>query len=237
VRQAFSFAIDRNLISKIRSKGDTPNNTLIPPELGQYLDYNELTNKFTKDFGDKFDSNGYHPDLARKILAKAGYPNGTNFPEVEFLIPNRDDAKLLAEAMQALWEKELNVNVKINAMEWKNFLTQLRDDPPHLFRLNWGADYPDPDTFMQLFSSRNQINYGHWSNSHYDSLIKAAAASNNMSIRKKLYSEAEYLISQDEVGIIPLYIDSQLIFKRKYVSGLRVNPMDIVFLDKINLVE
>lgn len=237
LRQAFSLAIDRELIKTIRSKGDTANNTLIPPKLGQYLDYNTIARRFEQDFGKEFNLNGYHPELARKILAEAGYPNGKNFPEVEMLIPNRDDAKLLAETLQALWKKELNITIKINAMEWKNFLTQLRDDPPPLFRLNWGADYPDPDTFMQLFSSQNQNNYGHWSNAKYDELIKTAAASTNLDLRRKLYTEAEYLISQDEIGIIPLYIDSQVIFKRSYVTGLKVNPMDIVFLDKVSLIK
>jgi len=139
--------------------------------------------------------------------------------------------------LQAIWKKELNVEVKITAMEWKSFLARLKDDPPELFRLNWGADYPDPDTFAQLFVSNNQINYGHWSNSLYDSLIKTAGASNNNELRKKLYTQAEFLLSQKELGIAPLYVDKQVIFSRSHVKNLEFNPMDIVFLDKVNLLK
>lgn len=237
VRQAFSFSIDRNLISKIRSKGDLANNTWIPPNLGQYLNNEYLKKEFKSTYRVAYRDDGFYPDLARKLLAEAGFPNGKNFPEIEFLIPNRDDTKLLAETLQAIWKKELNVNVKITAMEWKSFLTRLRDEPPEMFRLNWGADYPDPDTFGQLFVSNNQINYGHWSNPVYDSLIKKAGASNNFELRKKLYTQAEFLLTQKEAGIAPLYIDRQVIFSRAHVQNLDFNPMDIVFLDQVNLLK
>jgi oligopeptide transport system substrate-binding protein len=237
IRKAFSLSINRDLITKVRSKGDQANNTWVPPNLGQYLDYDYLKTQFKTNYGEDFTANGYHPELARKLLAQAGFPNGKNFPEVEFLIPNRDDTKLLAETLQAIWKKELNIEVKITAMEWKSFLTQLKDNPPELFRLNWGADYPDPDTFAQLFVSNNQINYGHWSNPLYDSLIKTAGASNDLALRKKLYSQAEFLLTQKEVAIAPLYIDKQVIFARNHVQNLEFNPMDIVFLDRVNLLK
>ena len=237
VRQAFAFSIDRNLITKVRSKGDLANNTWIPPNLGLYLDYDYIKQEFKSTYGVDYRQDGFYPELARKLLSQAGYPNGKNFPEVEFLIPNRDDTKLLAETLQAIWKKELNIEVKITAMEWKSFLTKLKDDPPELFRLNWGADYPDPDTFAQLFVSNNQINYGHWSSTSYDSLIKKAGASNDTNLRKKLYTQAEFLLTQKELGIAPLYIDKQVIFSRTRVQNLQFNPMDIVFLDRVNLLK
>ncbi len=218
IRQAFSYAIDRDILVKIRSRDDLANSTWIPPVLSGLPAVNS-----------------YLPELARQKLAEAGYPNGENFPEVEMLIPSREDAKLLAETLQAIWHKELNVKVKIKAMEWKVFLSTLRDDPPDIFRLNWSADYPDPDTFMQLFSTNNQANYGKWSNSQYDQLVQDAASTIDAQLRKKLYSRAEFLLTQEEMAIAPLFIDTQIIIKQKRVKNLEANSLDIVFLDKVQL--
>ncbi len=235
VRQALSFAIDRKALSQIRSRGDEANCTWIPPSLSKFLNYETLAHSFESRFGEGFQLNGYHPNLARKLLTEAGYPNGRNFPEVEFLIPSREDSKLQAETLQAMWSKELNIKVKINAMEWKVFLDTLRKNPPHLFRSSWGADYPDPDSFMQLFLSNNAFNEGRFTNTEYDALVNQAARSRDLETRRQLYTRAEQILSFEEAAIIPLYIDKQTILKKPWVKNLVFNPMDLVFLDRVNL--
>ena len=134
-----------------------------------------------------------------------------------------------------MWLENLGIEVKIEAMEWKVFLSSLRDDPSHLYRLNWGADYPDPDTFTGLFTASNQINYGHYKNPHYDDLSISAGTILDLEKRRKKYTKAEKLLSLEELAIIPLFIDTQTILKKDHVKGLVVNPMDICFLDEITL--
>lgn len=233
VRQAFAFAIDRKILCKIRSKNDIPNNTWIPPSLSELLDYAYLRSQFRTLFGEDFTLDGYHPELARRLLAQAGYPNGKNFPEIELLIPSRDDVKLQAETLQAMWAKELNVKVKINAMEWKVYLSTLEKNPPDLFRMSWGADYPDPDTFMQLFTKNNSFNHGRFNNPEYDALILKAGSIIDPQERKKLYSKAESILTIEETAIAPLFIDSQTILKKPWVKNLVITPMDLAFLDSV----
>lgn len=235
VRQALSFAIDRKALSKIRSKGDQANVTWIPPSLSKFLDYDLLNASFKKQFNETYTLDGYHPELARKLLQEAGFPDGKNFPDIELLIPSRDDVKLQAEALQAMWRKELNINIKINAMEWKVFLDTLKKDPPHLFRWSWGADYPDPDTFMQLFISNNSFNEGHFNNTEYDTLIQTAARSQDQILRRAYYSRAEAILTIEEAAIAPLYIERQTIMQKAWVKNLVLNPMDIVYLDKVRI--
>jgi oligopeptide transport system substrate-binding protein len=92
---------------KLRGRGDVATASWIPPGLKSF--YNE--------------SRGleYKPNEARALLKAAGYENGKNFPEVEYLYPSREDAKALAEIMHSMWKKELNINVKLVALEWKVF--------------------------------------------------------------------------------------------------------------------
>lgn len=233
VRQAMSFAIDRKLFAQIRSKGDLANSTWIPPSLGTYLNIEDLARSFKAKYQTEFRQDGYYPQLARKLLAQAGYPDGYNFPELELAVPSREDVKLQAEALQAMWRKELNIQVRITTMEWKVFLARLRSDTPDLFRSNWGADYPDPDTFMNLFLSTSPFNDVKFHNAKYDRLVKAAARSNKIKQRRKLYTQAEILLTQDQVAIAPLYIDRQTIIKKPWLKGFTYSPMDLVFLDKV----
>lgn len=237
LRQAFSYAINREILSKVRSKGDEANSTFIPPSLSQFLDYDTLLKNFEKKHlittsKEKY-LNGYYPNLARKLLKEAGYNDPKELKNLSFMVPNTESSKILAETLQSMWKKELDVEVKISTLEWKVFLNTLRDKPPDLFRLNWGADYPDPDSFMQLFTSHNQINYGGFSNPLFDNLIKEAGQIQDKKKRQKLYTKAELILSQEEMALAPLFIDSQIIIKKDYVKNLVVNPMDIVFLDKV----
>ena len=65
----------------------------------------------------------------------------------------------------------------LNAQEWKVFMKTLSEDTPHLYRLSWGADYPEPSTFLQLFTKNNPINYGKWYSAEYDDLVLKAMSS------------------------------------------------------------
>lgn len=219
VRKAFAYAINREKLTKVLGRGDIANATWIPPGLTQYFNSD-------KDLD-------YHPELARELLAQAGFKNGENFPEVEFMFPSVEIAKLLAETLQSMWKEELNIRVKLIGMEWKVFLSTLQRDPPDIFRLNWGADYPDPDTFMQLFTTHNRINYGKWSNAEYDSLVNQAAALTDVKARQKLYKKAEKILIDEEMGVTPIFVNTQLAIEKPYINNLIINSMDIVFLDEV----
>ncbi len=230
VRRAFSYAMNREIFPKVLGKGEVPNATWIPPGLPEFFDASKGLD--------------YKPELARQFLNQAGFAvkiknkkidlPGKAFPEVEFLYPSTESAKLLAETAQSLWKEELGIEVKLIAMEWKVFLDNLQRDPPHLFRLNWGADYPDPDTFMQLFTSTNPINHGKWTNLEYDILVDKAAAITDNKTRKALYRKAEKILTTDDMAIAPIFINTQILLKKDNIKGLSVNPMDTVFLDKVS---
>ena len=240
MRKAFSYAIDREALVNIIGKGDQANNTWIPPSLKNFFNTELLVQNFNKEFAltasEKDYQRGYFPKLAKEFFAKSKYKK-EDLEKIVFLIPNRETSKILAESLQAMWQQVLGITVEIQSLEWKVFLAKLKNDTPELFRLNWGADYPDPDTFISLFSSNNQINYGHFKNSQYDKLSQEAASILDLNTRKKLYSELETILSQQEQAIIPLFIDTQNILTKTNIKGLEVNSMDISFLDKVEILE
>ena len=219
VRAAFTHSIDRDIFPKVLNRGEIPCTCWIPPG---------LKNFYSPEIGLK-----YNPELARELLSKAGYHNGKDFPKVTMLFPTREDAKLITEALQAEWKKILNINVEIRNMEWKVYLSSLQRDPPHMFRMSWGADYPDPDTFMNLFTSFSGNNHGRWKNKSYDNLISLAARTLDLKKRQLFYKKAEKVLLEEEVVLAPLFFNTQVLLTKPWVKNLEFNSMDLIFCEKI----
>ncbi|MBI3591069.1 MAG: peptide ABC transporter substrate-binding protein [Candidatus Melainabacteria bacterium] len=221
VRAAFSYALDRKIFPKVLNRNEIPASTWIPPGLEKF---------YSPDIGCN-----YNPVLAKELLAEAGYPNGTNFPRVTMLFPTREDAKLIAEAAQASWQKVLNVKIEIANQEWKVYLATLQQNPPHLFRMSWGADYPDPDTFMTLFTSTSGNNHGRWKSETYDQIVDKAAATLDLGERQSLYRHAQKILLEEEIAIAPLFFNTQILLNKPWVKNFEFNSMDLVFCEKISV--
>lgn len=220
VRQAFSLAIDRSVFPKILRRGERPMGSWIPPELLGYAPSSAVS---------------YRLGAARHLLAVAGYPNGSGFPRVELLYPNREDARLVVEAIQDQLKRHLNVNVALINQEWRVYLETLHRDAPPLYRGSWGADYPDPETFMNLFTSHNGNNSTGWSNHIYDNLVDQASAEQDRRLRGELYRQADALLCQVEAPIAPTYLSTQNVMVKPWVHGMELNSLDLQFFQTVRV--
>lgn len=220
VRKAFALAINRKEITALLKGGQTPITSWIPKGLLAHNPKIGLT---------------FDPQKAKELLAKAGYPNGKGFPEVAFMFDTRDDNKLIAQRLQKQWKQVLGVNLRSQNEEWKVYLGRLKSDPPALFRQGWGADFPDPDNFMNLFTSYSGNNYTKWKNQAFDSLIEAAASESKAIKRKSLYDRAQRILTEDQVAIIPIYQDAINILVSPRVKGLQLQSLGLLKLNKVQM--
>ena len=220
VRKALAYAIDRDELVRILRGGRDPIRSWIPKGM---LGYSE-------DIGVGFDTN-----MAKKLLAEAGYPEGKNFPKVVASFDVREDNKVVAEAIQGMWKRHLGISVELSSMEWKVYLEQMRSDASQIFRLGWGADFPDPDNFMNLFLSTSGNNHTRWANNEYDSLIQKASAEQAPSMRAKLYNQAQKILLEEDVVIIPLFLESLDYLLSPRVKNFNLDQMNNMFIKNFNL--
>lgn len=220
VRRAFALSVDRRVFPKILRRGERPTSSWIPPALG----------------GAGSDSGlGFDPAEGRRLLARAGYPDGKGFPETKLLYPNREDVRLVVEATQDEIKRNLGVKVELVNQEWKVYLATTRKDPPQMFRDSWGADFPDPETFMNLFTSYNGNNHTRWHSPEYDRLIEAAEGEQDRARRAELYRRADVLLCREAVPIVPAYLATQNIMVKPWVKGIAINPLDFQFFKTVTV--
>jgi oligopeptide transport system substrate-binding protein len=123
----------------------------------------------------------------------------------------------------------------LESQEWKVFLNKLQVDPPQIFRLGWGADFPDPDNFMNLFISSSGNNRLQWSNARYDNLVKLGATLHNSEERQNVYDEAQRILTESDAAMIPLFVATQNLLIKPYVKGFEMNSMELMYLKKVHI--
>lgn len=222
VRMAFAMAIDRNVFPQLLQGAEKPASSWIPPGM---LAHNERIGV------------SFNPPEARRILREAGYPDGKGFPRVVLGYNTREDRKLVAEAIQGMWQRNLGVVVTLENQEYKVYLQKLQNDPFPVFRDGWGADYPDPDNFMKLFTSTSGNNHTRWKNPRYDRLLEQAARELDSKKRVRLYDEAQKILCETELPIVPLYWTTETTLLNPRFTGLELNSMARIDLRNVRPAE
>ena len=92
-------------------------------------------------------------------------------------------------------------------------------------RAAWIGDYPDPNTFLDMFISGGGNNQTGWSSPEYDRLIALAASQTNQQQRYRTFQQAEAIL-MDESPIIPIYTYTRVLLKHPQLQGWHANILD-----------
>ena len=188
-REAVAYGIDREAINKTLFYGEgIPAVGPVVPGLWWYED--------------GFKGYTYNPELAKKKLTEAGYPNGIT---QKFYVTNRQVNVQTAEMIQSQLAK-VGINAKlvmVNAAEsYSRMLSGESDwaDP------RW-TQRSDPHGLLYiLFHSKGHANSTKYSNPEVDRLIDEASAIFDQEKRKELYFKAVRLITMDAPYIYIVYV-------------------------------
>lgn len=217
VRQAIAYGIDRKkLITFMR------NNIGLPAEHGF------VTPGLSYFNADSVKGYSYQPELARKLLEEAGFPNGKNFPEISLLCSPSSEGICNFVVAQL---KDIGINIKVESMEGRAIAEMKVKGTADFFRGSWVADYPDAETFLAVFYSKYGAppNYTRFNNKIYDDMYEKAISTSDNVERNKIYMQMDQLMIT-EAPVIPLYYDVVLRILQPHVKGLLNNPLNLLDL-------
>jgi len=213
VRRALNLAVDKKKICDFVTKaGEVPATTFVPPGMSGYESPPGLE---------------FNPQHAKELLAEAGYPGGRGLPRLEILYNDTPVLhRTIAETIQQSWREHLGIDVQLGGLEWGVYLDAQDKMDYYIARAGWIADYPDPNTFLDMFVTGGLQNMTGWGNPEYDALIEAAGKETDGPKRMKLLREAE-AIFLDEMPIMPMYFYVSKNLVKPYVKGFCNDVQDL----------
>ncbi|NIZ19894.1 ABC transporter substrate-binding protein [Entomospira culicis] len=212
VREAFAYALDRDLIvEQVYKNILDKNDNFLPKGIPGRNPNVKLP--------------AYNPEKAKQLLNEAGYPNGIDI-EASFRTGNQTRRQLWT-LIQAK-AKDAGFNITAREMDIGQH-TELSNKGELIMQdAGWIASFPDADDLMYTFfhSSWSHLKSSNLKNDRVDELLDTARQSTDPEARRLMYEEVEQIVVGDNYAVYP-YAN----IKKIYLVQPRVqNP---VFLNGI----
>jgi oligopeptide transport system substrate-binding protein len=210
VRRALSLAIDRDTLARTVLQGSrAPAHAMTPPGTGGYTARASVALDVAR---------------AKQLLAEAGFPDGRGFPALDLQVLNNEIHPKLGEALQAAWQRDLGIRIGLAPVEQKIWVQNQQTLNYALTTSAWTADFPDPVTFLGLFTSDSSYNWTGWKSDGYDKLLAKAAATLDPAQRYDVFHQAEALLL-DDAPVAPIFFGAQTYLLHPAVKGWPPSPL------------
>lgn len=222
VRKAFNYAIDRTKLVNfvLQGQGYPGTSGIVPP--------------FDNYPADRVTGYEFNLDTAKYLLAKAGYPNGDGFPEVNLQLNSGGDInRLPAEAIQSMLA-EIGVTITFDIYPMAQHYERLETGKAEFWRAGWIADYPDPENFLNLLygghvpdelETKSYLNSVRYQSEAFDSIFNAALQETDDAARLELFIRADQQAMND-AAIMPLYYDEYIRLLNPRIRNFPQNAME-----------
>jgi oligopeptide transport system substrate-binding protein len=216
LREAISQAVDRDAINQAVYSGVRTISTGITPEgipgwkSGLCL-YCKTDKAAAQKAFDDWKAAGHSLTAPIKIQVNA---NSGHEQVVQIMIDNL---------------KGIGIDAVADPLPSETYFSELSKGACQICRSGWYADYPTYDNFMYDLFSTDAIggnNHGFYSNPKFDDLVAQAKATTDAAKQASLFQQAEQVLLNDDVGVIPL---------NWYVGDYAYNPDKIASFPQSNL--
>jgi peptide/nickel transport system substrate-binding protein len=210
VRQAIAHALNRAEIAKVATFGlGKTTNTMVAPTSPVKVDAEGLA---------------YDPELAKKLLREAGYPDGFS---MSFAPCGGDAFPQMRRAGQVIARQLNDVGIKAKAQTleagvWAEQVITKHDYDGFICGLVNGND-PDGHSY-RYFRSDGAFNFSQYRGTpRLDDLLERGREESDPAQRAKIYDEAWNVINQDAPWI-PLYMVPGVVAAKRSVRGYEPYP-------------
>ncbi len=232
VRQAISYAIDRQLIidTLYAPIGEVVCTAPVNPNVWGYHDFGVIKQDQAK---------------AKELLKEAGYPNG--FDMKIQLYSGYNKSTETCEMIVAML-KEVGINATIEVVDNASFNASMGNRkypgdnfPWAMFFMGYGAGTSDCDEGLRRIwttspDGNNNNNYGWYSNATVDKLLADAKAELDESKRLELYKEAQQILFLDDPAAIFMNDRFNIWVSTDKVEGFKINAHNSIFWDEIRVL-
>jgi oligopeptide transport system substrate-binding protein len=208
-RKALASAIDRKAIIEnvVQRPWLTPLSCTTPPKILGHQEWGTCGYTFDVDQAKAY---------LEEYMAEAGYESVDELPPVRFWFNRADYNEDVIEAVAAMWEQNLGLTVELRTNEWAVYLDYLdqcnttKEDLAacefNAYRMGWVMDYGDPQNQLEVvFAPASTFQYTGWESERFDELMDLAGVSFDTAEREAYYKEADKILCEDEVVIIPIH--------------------------------
>ncbi len=181
----------------------------------------------------------YDPELAKKMLAEAGWKdrNADGILEKDgrpfhfTILTNQGNGERIhaAEIIQQNLKK-VGIDVKIRVMEWQAFLEQIDKRTFDAIILGWSMGR-DPDLYDIWHSSKTkkgEYNFIGYKNPAVDRLLVAGRRTFDIEKRKKIYYRIHEILAYEQPYAF-LYVPDATPIVHKRFKGIKVAPLGIMY--------
>ncbi|MEK5477053.1 peptide ABC transporter substrate-binding protein [Paenibacillus sp. FSL R5-0407] len=214
IRKAFAMSIDRQaIVDKVTLGGQLPAFGFVPPGIKGVNDEYRNENK-----DDYFTEN---VEEAKKLLEEGMQEEGyTKLPEITLIYNSSEAHKKIALAAADMWKKNLGVDVKTENQEWAVFLENRRSLNYQIARSAWSADYNDPMTFIDMWTSNSGNNDTGFKNEEYDKLVNEAKSLEDNAKRNENFKKAEEILIKENQVLMPVYYYTNVSVEKPWLKGI-----------------
>ena len=193
LRQAFAWSVDTpGFIELLLNGRGLPLATPVPQPIAGSQD----------DLG--FTYYEQNLEMAKQMLAEAGYPEGRGLPDIHF--EYRAATKDARQGFEYIRNElaAVGIRAKANFNTFSAFLKKIESGNFQIASSGWAADYPDAENFYQLLYSKNRTpgpNSSTFDNPEYDALYRQIRSMENGPERFELFRQMAEIV-KDEVPIL-----------------------------------
>ncbi|WP_414966218.1 ABC transporter substrate-binding protein, partial [Lactiplantibacillus plantarum] len=116
----------------------------------------------------------YNPTLAKQLYQKALKQLGKHQITLTLTCQDDDTTKNLAEFIQSALTSKLGLKVTVQALPFQTMLGNISKGNFEMNLTGWSMDYADPIQSLQILTSTNNSNMGHYNSRTYDQAIQHA---------------------------------------------------------------